>query len=278
MGIPGARKSSVAEAYVARGYVRLNRDERGGTLRDIAAALDEQLSSGARRLVLDNTYLTRASRSYVIEVAGRHGVAARCIWLDTPLAQAQVNLVDRLLERFGSLPAPEELQKLAKREPGVLAPTSQMRAFRELEPPDADEGFASVDRLAFERAAVDGQSGVFVAATALATTDWAAETDPAAPHLVFDWRPDGASPIEIPRSITGPAEIAVCSTWEARRSAGAGRRFRGCRSRSRGRRRRSCAFDPRRHKPRPQDAGDDARRPLRRRLTRDRLELVHDIG
>ena len=41
MGIPGAGKSRIAEEYVARGYVRLNRDERGGSLRDIAAALDE---------------------------------------------------------------------------------------------------------------------------------------------------------------------------------------------------------------------------------------------
>ena len=118
MGVPGAGKSRVAEEYAARGYVRLNRDERGGTLRDIAAALDEQLSSGVRRLVLDNTYLTRASRSYAIEVAARHGVAARCIWLDTPLAQAQVNLVERLLERFGSLPAPEELQSARKARAG----------------------------------------------------------------------------------------------------------------------------------------------------------------
>ena len=32
MGIPGAGKSRVAAEHVARGYVRLNRDERGGTL------------------------------------------------------------------------------------------------------------------------------------------------------------------------------------------------------------------------------------------------------
>jgi hypothetical protein len=51
---------SVAEEYVARGYVRLNRDERGGSLRELADALDEELSSGVRRVVLDNTYLTRA--------------------------------------------------------------------------------------------------------------------------------------------------------------------------------------------------------------------------
>ena len=34
MGIPGAGKSRIADEYVARGYVRLNRDERGGSLRE----------------------------------------------------------------------------------------------------------------------------------------------------------------------------------------------------------------------------------------------------
>ena len=140
MGIPGAGKTLVAEQYVDRGYVRLNRDERGGTLRQVADALDEELSSGARRVVLDNTYLTRASRSYVLDVANRHGIPTRCVWLDTPLAQAQVNLVERLLERFGSLPTPDELRAAARREPGVHAPTSQMRTVRELEPPTRRRG------------------------------------------------------------------------------------------------------------------------------------------
>jgi len=138
MGIPGAGKSLLAETYLARGYVRLNRDERGGSLREVADALDEDLSAGVARVVLDNTYLTRAARSYVIEAARRHGVPARCIWLDTPLAQAQANLVERLLERFDRLPAPEELRELARHEPGLLLPTSQMRSLRELEPASAD--------------------------------------------------------------------------------------------------------------------------------------------
>ena len=59
--------------------------------------------------MLDNTYLARAARSYGIEAAGRHSIALRCVWLDTPLDQAQVNLVERVLDRFGSLPGPEEL-------------------------------------------------------------------------------------------------------------------------------------------------------------------------
>lgn len=67
MGIPGAGKSRVAQEYVDRGYLQLNRDQRGGSLRALADALDEELSSGVRRIVLDNTYLTRAARSYVVE-------------------------------------------------------------------------------------------------------------------------------------------------------------------------------------------------------------------
>jgi aryl-alcohol dehydrogenase-like predicted oxidoreductase/predicted kinase len=220
MGIPGAGKTRVAEEYAARGYLRLNRDERGGSLREVAEALGEALSSGVTRAVLDNTYLTRSSRSYVLETASRHGISVRCVWLDTPLAQAQVNLVERLLERFGSLPSPEQLRERSRREPGVHAPTSQMRTFRELEPPSADEGFAAVEQVPFARTPTSrsGRAGVFVAAAALRQADWrypaAAERD--APQLVFDWSPDGrldalaADAARLAAEVSGPVETAVC--------------------------------------------------------------------
>ena len=219
MGIPGAGKSRVAEEYAARGYVRLNRDERGGTLRDLAGALDEELSSGTPQFVLDNTYLTRASRSYVLDVASRHGIPTRCVWLDTPLAQAQVNLVERLVERFGSLPSPEELRAVARREAGVHAPTSQMRTVRELEPPAADEGFANVERLPFTRSPGSGRAGVFVAAAVFRGPDWKSaleQGDRRAPHLVFDWKPDGAAQeladvaSLLAAEVSGPVESALC--------------------------------------------------------------------
>ncbi len=185
MGIPGAGKSRVAAEYVDRGYLRLNRDERGGSLRELAAALDEQLTARAQRVVVDNTYLTRASRNDVITAAARHGGIVRCVWLDTPLAQAQVNMVERLLDRFGGrLPRPEELRALARLEPGLLAPTSQMRAVRELEPPSEDEGFAAVERVEFVREAAGGVPGVFVAAGAIAAVPPGHADEP---HLVFDW-------------------------------------------------------------------------------------------
>jgi hypothetical protein len=221
MGIPGAGKSRLAEEYVARGYLRLNRDVRAGSLRELAEDLDEQLSSGSRRVVLDNTYLTRAARSYVIEAASRHGVPTRCIWLDTPLAQAQVNLVERLLERFGSLPTPEELRGLARREPGLLAPTSQMRALRELEPPSIDEGLAGVEKVPFVRMPLSQSArvGVFVAAASLRHAGWERAVERGArdaPHLLFDWSPDGtvdalASDVaRLSAEVSGSVESALC--------------------------------------------------------------------
>jgi diketogulonate reductase-like aldo/keto reductase len=221
MGIPGAGKSRVADEYVARGYARLNRDERGGALHEIADALDDALSSGERKVVLDNTYLTRRARSCAIDAAARHRVAPRCVWLDTPLAHAQVNLVERLLDRFGSLPEPQELKRLSRSEPGVMAPTSQMRALRELEPAAADEGLAHIEQVPFERVPDPDRvtAGVFVAAAASERDGWerAVELgDPAAPHLIFDWRPGGTADDlddladRLADVVGGPVEAAVC--------------------------------------------------------------------
>lgn len=221
MGVPGAGKSRLAADYVARGYRRLNRDERGGSLRGIADALDRELESGARRVVLDNTWLTRAVRSRVIDAASKHRIATRCVWLDITLAQAQVNVVERILERFDLLPTPEELRVLAPREPAMLSPTSQMRALRELEPPSLDEGFAATERVPFVRTPAPRRSrgGVFMAATALTQPGWQralAKADPAAPHLVFDWKPDGGTDAlaervaRVAADVSGPVYGALC--------------------------------------------------------------------
>jgi hypothetical protein len=205
--------------------MRLSRDERGGSLRDIAQALDDRLRDGVRRIVLDNTYLTRAARSHVLEAAAQHGVAVRCLWLSTPLAQAQVNLVTRLVALHGTLPTPEELRVLARSTEGVMAPTSQMRTLRELEPPALDEGFASVSEVPFTRddtaggRADGGATAVLVAAPALERPGWEeaiAAAEPAAPHLIFDWRPGGSADALDPAAealgavVTGEVHRTLC--------------------------------------------------------------------
>jgi len=216
MGIPGSGKSRIAADYVARGFVRLNRDDRGGSLRDLDAALEEALVGGAGRVVLDNTYLTRAARSRPLELAARFRLPVRCVWLDTPLAQAQVNMVMRLLERFGVLPLPEELATLARGEQGLLAPTSQMRALRELEAPALDEGFAGIERVGFARAPTDRSGGGVFVASSVVDHARLRDIDPRRPHLVFEWLPGedssglASAVAHVARQIDGPVEAAVC--------------------------------------------------------------------
>ena len=221
MGIPGAGKSRLAADYTAQGFHRLNRDERGGSLKTLATELDAQLGTGATQLVLDNTYLTRASRSYVLDAAQHHRARTTCLWVDIPLEQAQVNMVQRLLERFGHLPSPEELRAASRKEPWLLSSTAQMRTVRELEPPTADEGWDVLTRIPFERdhPAQPGEAGVFVAAAATVTDGWATvarNANPAAPHLLFDWRPDGdvadLTPVvdRLRSTVDGPVEAALC--------------------------------------------------------------------
>jgi predicted kinase len=151
MGLPGAGKSTLAEEFTARGYLRLNRDEAGGTLRGLVPALDRALASGSSRIVLDNTYPSRASRAAVIQAAHNVGAAVRCVWLSTSLADAQVNAVSRLVERFGKLLDVEEISTHHRRDPVALAPTALFRYQRELEPPDVSEGFSRVEVVSFER-------------------------------------------------------------------------------------------------------------------------------
>src|SRR5919199_383871 len=235
VAIPGARRPETARSAARAATVVLAEDER--TTLDRAFGRPRPAEHERRRprpdadvvLVMGipgagktrvaEEYLTRASRSYVIEAAARHRAHTRCVWLDTPLAQAQVNLVERLLDRFGALPAPEELRELAKREPGVHAPTSQMRAVREVEPPATDEGFAAVERMPFVRTERRGRPGLFVAAAALEDPGWKpvlGQRARGAPHLVFEWLPDGtpdalAAVTELlSREVSGPVEAALC--------------------------------------------------------------------
>jgi aryl-alcohol dehydrogenase-like predicted oxidoreductase/predicted kinase len=160
MGVAGSGKSRLAESYVARGYERLNRDTLGGTLAGIAKRLGERLEAGARRFVLDNTYVTRASRSEVVRVAHAAGAAVRCVHVETPAPEVSINVVTRMLQRHGELLGGSELAARAKKDPGLFVPNVVARMHRTLERPTADEGFASIEIAPFQREHPEGRAGI----------------------------------------------------------------------------------------------------------------------
>jgi aryl-alcohol dehydrogenase-like predicted oxidoreductase len=233
MGIPGAGKSRAAEAFVARGYERLNRDTAGGSLRAIAGRLDEKLAHGSRRVVLDNTYVSRASRSDVVRIARARGTTLRCVFFDTPLHEAQINAVTRMIERFGRLLSPEEIAGLARENAAALAPNAVFRMARALEPPSADEGFDTIEVVPFERetSASATRPGAVFALDALSAAARTFEADdgavralasvaPGVPCLVYAWRPglDGTG-LDRARSfaealahaVARHVEVAICT-------------------------------------------------------------------
>lgn len=162
MGYPGAGKTTAVRPFVEAGYHRLNRDVIGGSLTDVAKRLDEDLSAGVTRAILDNTYAKRSARNAVVEAAWRHGLPARCVWLQTDLAQAQVNACQRMVERFGRLLEPDEIKVEARTTPNTYAPRVQMSYRAMLEDPALDEGFAQIVAEPFLRRTPVGQGRAVV--------------------------------------------------------------------------------------------------------------------
>lgn len=213
-GIPGAGKSTRARVLEARGYERLNRDERGGSLAKLAARLGERLEAGVARVVMDATYATRAQRNRVIEAAWARGAIVRCVWIDTPLEDAQINAVDRMLERHGELLGPERIAREARRDPNTFGPRAQYRLRDAFEPPSADEGLSSVERVPFARRRPPGHDRpgwIVDLARVQAEPDLLASRRADERVLVLGWLP-GASDDEIAALATGLGEVdvAVC--------------------------------------------------------------------
>lgn len=176
MGIQGSGKTTLAADYVTRGYERLNRDERGGTLAGLARELGRLLGEGVRRVVVDNTYATRAQRAQVIAQAQRHGALVRGVVRTTSLEDAQHNAVARIVARHGRLLMPPELQRA-----GEVDPRALFRYRRDHEPPRLDEGFAELTEVAFAAAPTGGAPALIV------------ELD----DLVWRGRPAAADAIEL---------------------------------------------------------------------------------
>jgi aryl-alcohol dehydrogenase-like predicted oxidoreductase len=187
MGSPAAGKSTWVGGLVADGYRRLNRDLTGGTLAELAAALERGLAGGERRFVLDNTYPSRAARNRVIEAAWRQRAEVRCVWLDTSLEDAQVNAAHRILAGHDRLLGPDEIKRIGRRDPSVLPPSALFTYQRLFEPPGDDEGFAGIQVVRFERAADPARTGRAV----IVELDGDLALPPAVIDSLAGWRAEG---------------------------------------------------------------------------------------
>jgi hypothetical protein len=156
MGYPGAGKTSIVKEFP--NYVRLNRDTLGGSIDQLAVKLNFFLSKDKTKsfvldntypTILDNTYPTIISRHSVINIAKRHNVPVRCINLNTSIEDAQYNVCQRMLERYGKLLMPEEIKN--KKDPNTFPVTVLFKYRKELESPSLAEGFTNIEVCKFIR-------------------------------------------------------------------------------------------------------------------------------
>lgn len=148
-GPPASGKTGRVGTYVDRGFARLNRDERGGTLAGLVPPLRDGLAQGRRRWILDNTFPTRESRRAFVEAGREAGVPVHCLTVRIELGDALQNAVLRMLDRRGRLLSPEEMK--AETDPNLFPPLAIHRWFQTAEPATLAEGFARVEEIPFVR-------------------------------------------------------------------------------------------------------------------------------
>jgi aryl-alcohol dehydrogenase-like predicted oxidoreductase/predicted kinase len=184
VGRPGSGKSTWARQTLPDA-VRLNRDERGGRLRSLLQPLRQAVADGADQVLLDNTYGTRAQRAELLAAAWGAGAEARAVWVDVPPPRCEQQVVQRLLDRYGHLPGPEELAALAKSDPQAFGPSALLRFARRFEAPEADEGMP-VQRVVPPQLPWEGRPAVFVDVALRAATgdEWAVGWVPGKPMTV----------------------------------------------------------------------------------------------
>ena len=150
VGLPAAGKSTIVEDYIKQGYLCLNRDTIGGTLRTIDAELNIAISRGYEKIILDNTYITAESRANVIAIGRVNNYKITCIHLDTSFEDAQYNAVSRMIKRHGKLFKTAQDYKDCK-DPNMFPPAALYAARKNFVKPTKAEGFDEIVTMKFVR-------------------------------------------------------------------------------------------------------------------------------
>lgn len=149
MGIGAAGKSTYTNEYVNNGYHRINRDELGGSLDGLIRHLDVAKGAGCKKIVMDNTYATKASRKSVIDWGKNNQYHVQCVLIDTSFEDAQLNACLRMVRRKGRLLTPEEMKK--EKDPNLFPPVALFSYKKIFERPADDEGWHSITKHVFQR-------------------------------------------------------------------------------------------------------------------------------
>lgn len=146
MGSPASGKSGTAARIGCR---TLNRDAMGGTMADQLAAL-LPLLQGDADVTIDNTFPTRESRKPFIDAASSAGWRVVCHHVETSADDCTINACQRMFERYGRVFL-DHKEIAALKDPNMFPPAPIFAYQKNLQKPDASEGFHEINRVRFVR-------------------------------------------------------------------------------------------------------------------------------
>ncbi len=146
-GFPSSGKSRLAAKFASTHEV-LNRDTVGGKVVELLPRMEALLDEG-KSVVLDNLHATTKNRKPFLKAARKRKVSIRCEWQSTPAEQCQIQALNRMWERYGTIfwTKKEIAQHAeAKKDPNIFPVVVLFKYKKEFEKPTVDEGFESVSK------------------------------------------------------------------------------------------------------------------------------------
>jgi len=149
-GYPASGKTTHAKAF-KKPYIRLNRDDVGGTIKGLSVRLQERIAAGKTAFVLDNTFPTIESRALFIRVGQKNDIPVRCIWIKATCEESQLNASLRMIRKYGRILDLDEIKEKGKSDPSCF-PAAPLFKYRKIfEKPTMAEGFISIKVVGFHR-------------------------------------------------------------------------------------------------------------------------------
>lgn len=151
VGLPASGKSTKIKEYLSKEnpYIWLNRDTEGGKVISLLPKMKKELNSG-NSIVLDCTFVSKKAREPFVEECNKMKVPIKCIWMTTSAEDCQINALNRMWDRYGTLFLdPDSLRGV--KDPNMFPISAIFGMKKEFEKPEISEGFSDIVKVKFTR-------------------------------------------------------------------------------------------------------------------------------
>jgi len=145
VGVPGSGKTFLTKDRHADADCYLSRDKEGGHTIDLVPKMEQAISDGAKKIVLDCTFVTREHRDPFVAAAKKAKIPITCIFVDATKEISQFNICWRMAQLYGKVLRTKADYEAQGGSPHALPPPAMFSRFKRMVKPDASEGFAALE-------------------------------------------------------------------------------------------------------------------------------------